>query len=147
MQSRTESSDRERCPAEHLGPSCTTRVAKDTILVVDDNRDLVGVTIDLLEAIGYLALPANNGHDALTLLKANPQILLLLADVRMPGMSGIALAIQAQKIRPGLKILFTTAFADLSDVENELMTHYPVLRKPYSLRSLSASVQKLLPVS
>jgi CheY-like chemotaxis protein len=90
--------------------------AKPTILVVEDDARSRAIAVDLFEGLGLTVLSADNAEDALTLLVRQPEIGTLFTDVRLPGMSGSELAVMAQKLRPALKIVLTSAYTDVSHV-------------------------------
>src|SRR5690242_3769053 len=105
------------------------------VLVVDDQPNVRAMAVDMFQALGMTVYDAYNGQDALKLLVAHPEIALLFADVRMPGMAGDELAREAQRMRPGLKVVLTSGYVDgvaLPDV--------PFLRKPYRASDLTALV-------
>src|SRR3954462_5192003 len=79
------------------------------VLVVDDVPQVRATAVSIMEDLGCEVFDAYNGHQALKLLQAHPEIELLFADVRMPGMSGTELAEAAQRLRPDLKIALTPA--------------------------------------
>src|SRR5882672_10228488 len=84
-----------------------------TVLVVDDDADILIVLKAILETQGYRALLAADAENALQLLeRADIGIDLMLTDLVMPGMSGTDLARKSLMLRPKLPILFMTAFAD-----------------------------------
>src|SRR5262249_33304947 len=85
---------------------------KKTILVIEDEPVVLMLLTDFLEEQGYLVLSANNAESALTFLRADHDIALLLTDVGLPGMSGRALAEAARKARPSLPVLFATGYGD-----------------------------------
>src|ERR1041385_8274728 len=105
-----------------------------TILIVEDDRDVREVALAVIEGAGYRVIEAASGDDAYRLLLAHPdwQIDVLFTDVVMPGrLDGIDLANAASSIRPGLRVLYATGFANLvrEHLDNELQG--PVLHKPY----------------
>jgi PAS domain S-box-containing protein len=111
------------------------------ILVVEDDADVREVSIEILQDLGYRTLVARNGQEALELLRRAGQIDLLFTDLVMPeGMSGVALARQAQAIRPGLRVLLTTGYAGLETPADE----FPILAKPFRSADLSRAVARLI---
>jgi CheY-like chemotaxis protein len=113
----------------------------ETILLVDDNQSLMLVTQCHLAGLGYRVIPATNAQSALAILASRETIHLLFTDVVMPGdMSGPDLAEAAQQLRPGLRVLFTTGYADKCSEAPE--RH--VLRKPYDRRGMASAVRAAL---
>src|SRR4051794_11825579 len=78
------------------------------VLVVEDLPQIRATAVQLFEELGCAVFDAYNGHGALQLLEARPEIQVLFADVRMPGMSGPELAEAAQRLRPDLRIVLTS---------------------------------------
>lgn len=118
-----------------------------TVLVVEDDRDVREVAIAVLETEGYRVLEASNGDDAHRLLLAHPDLPIdvLFTDVVMPGrLDGIDLAEAARELRPGLRVLFATGFANLIRDQRHEAMRGPVLRKPYRPGELRRAVSALL---
>ena len=69
-----------------------------------------------------------SAEDALRLLSAHPEIGLLFADVRMPGMDGAALAREAQRLRPDLKVVLTSGWVDNAGIGD-----FPLVQKPLGM--------------
>lgn len=118
----------------------------ELILVVEDN-DLVRIHLSgLLEGLGYRILQATSGASAIELLKANSDISLLFTDVVMPGgMTGADLAKKALKIRPGLRVLFTSGYSENAIAhDGHLDPGIELLSKPYSRDQLATRLRTLL---
>lgn len=82
-----------------------------TILVVEDEIDLLNVMVSLLEERGINVLSASNGDDALVLQEEHEeQIDILLTDVLMPGMSGVKLAKLITSLRPNIKVIYMSGY-------------------------------------
>lgn len=121
--------------------------AERTILVVEDDREVRELAVEALSSADYRVLEAASGDDALQLLMAHPDLTidLLFTDIVMPGRhDGIDLARAARKLRPGLKVLFATGFANLVRQNREEDIEGPVLRKPYRPRELYSVLAGLL---
>src|SRR5918993_2780949 len=85
-------------------------MAKASVLVVEDNPMSRATAIAMFETLGFTVFDAYNGHHALALLEARPEISLLFVDVRMPGMSGFELAKVVHTRYPDLKIILTSGY-------------------------------------
>jgi CheY-like chemotaxis protein len=81
-----------------------------SILIVDDNPSMAVSLADVLEVKGYRVNVASSGSDALALLATRP-VDVLLTDVKMPNMDGLALYRAARKDHPHLVTIFMTAYA------------------------------------
>jgi len=116
------------------------------ILVVEDDPDVRSVAVLQLDSLGYRVLEAENGETALELLGQNPSIDLLFTDVVLRGgMSGIDLAQEARKIRPSLKVLFVSGYAEGAMADDSRVGRAdPTLSKPYRMRDLDRKVREVL---
>jgi CheY-like chemotaxis protein len=83
-----------------------------TVLLVDDDGDLVEVQEILLTGLGYQVLTSLSAEAALEVLKQDVEIDLLLTDLGLPGMNGRELADVARTLRPNIPVLFVTGLAD-----------------------------------
>jgi CheY-like chemotaxis protein len=102
--------------------------------------------VDQLEEAGYVALEAEDGAGALRILNSSVKIDLLISDVGLPGgINGRQLADAARRVRPKLKILFITGYA-----ENAVFSHghldpgMHVLTKPFTVDTLARRISQLL---
>jgi two-component system, cell cycle sensor histidine kinase and response regulator CckA len=116
------------------------------ILVVDDNPDLRGIVIKQLAGFGYSVMEAQDGQSALDIICNDETIELLFTDIVMPGgMTGVELAREARKIRPFLKVLLTSGFAEAT-VQNggQPGETINILSKPYRKQDLARKIQEVL---
>ena len=119
-----------------------------TILVLDDLEPVRILTRRHLEGAGYTVVGAQSATAALQLLrKASPD--LALVDVRMPEMDGLDFALRAAELRPGLRILFMSAYPPpVLQTEGLLAKHrFHFLVKPYTPEALLRMVKDLLPAA
>lgn len=130
-------------PAAPRDPSQIARV-----LVVEDEPRVRAATVCALNELGYDVVDVENGGAALLLLNADPRIQILLTDVVMPEMTGPALALAAQQMRPDIHVIFTTGYSgsveDAGGLGVELLGSTPVLHKPFTLAALDAKVREVL---
>lgn len=128
----------------HLPPSGLPG-GSETILVVEDDARVRRVAVARLEEMTYRVLQAETAAEALAVLGAHPEVALLFTDIVMPGgMSGDELAREARKLRPGLKIIMTSGFAEPSVAVRELAAEASWLKKPYSAMDLAVRIRELL---
>jgi len=92
--------------------------------------------VELFQELGCEALDAYNGPQALELLQAHPDIQVLFADVRMPGMSGPKLAEAAHRLRPDLRVVLTSGYVSRTEVPADI----PFVPKPSRAQNLVAAV-------
>jgi signal transduction histidine kinase/CheY-like chemotaxis protein/HAMP domain-containing protein len=122
------------------GPLPMPRGNGDSVLVVDDNQDLLAVTADQLRGLGYRVLAASDGAAALEALEREPGIRLLYTDMLMPPpWDGVGLAREAVSRRPDLAVLFTSA-ETLEPPDSSAQ----LLRKPVALDRLAHAVRRAL---
>lgn len=123
----------------------TTNQGEHAVLVVDDEPELLDVHVTMLQAAGFMVYAANNGEEALQAL-SQYQIDVLVSDIVMPGMDGLALAKEAIRLKPTLKIQMVSGFANselaTDEFTNQLFTDR--LTKPVSARNLVNRVRLLL---
>ncbi len=91
-------------------------MAKPVVLVVEDNPMSRATAVEIFQELGFTVFDAYNGHHALALLEARPEIGLLFIDVRMPGMSGPELAEVVRQRRPDIKVVLTSGYVGEEDV-------------------------------
>ncbi|WP_262298269.1 hybrid sensor histidine kinase/response regulator [Microvirga sesbaniae] len=133
----------EACETET--PMETFRGQGETVLLVEDEPRVRRMTITRLQNLGYRVLDAANGTAALGLLDQHPEVDLLFTDMVMPGgMTGSDLAEAVQARRPGMKVLFTSGYAEPDVVRRGQATEAGWLRKPYSMLELARSLRDIL---
>ena len=81
-----------------------------SILVVDDQPDVLQTLADLLDLLGFEVYSASSGLEALDVLRRKPDIEVLLSDVMMPHMNGVTLAKQAKVLSPHLRVIFASGY-------------------------------------
>lgn len=114
--------------------------AKQTILVVDDEDLVREYLVIALKHLGYDAIPAKDGKEALyQCLQSNVNIDVLLTDMILPGMNGRQIAEQAKKVRPTLKLVFMSGYT-----ENLLGEGRVFLRKPVTPDQLEKALRHVL---
>jgi DNA-binding response OmpR family regulator len=118
------------------------------VLVADDDDDLRASVVDALRADGYVVLEARDGeetlaflHDAVTDPSTRPDV--ILADVRMPKLSGLGVLVQLRRAGVRLPVVMMTGFyPDSVDIVAKRLGAMGVLRKPFDLGDLRAAVTK-----
>ncbi len=113
------------------------------ILVVDDDPDVRWIIAQDLQEIGYVVTQADSGRAALEILERNTPCDLMVADLVMPGLSGLDTLRLARRTRPDLKVLFASGYADLSRFGDNLDNH-SLLKKPFKSEALAEAVQTAL---
>ena len=118
----------------------------EMILVVEDDELVRRQLTSQLKALGYKVVSANDGVEALKLLKGPTHFDLLFTDVVMPrGINGFQLAEEAAKLRPSLPVLFTSGYAESAVMrEGRLDPGFNLLQKPYRRSELAAKLRAIL---
>ncbi len=118
----------------------------ETILVVDDEIELLEMVEETLQGLGYTVHTAKNALKAMEVLDANPDIDLLFSDVVMPGgVNGYQLAEHACKQRPDLKVVLTSGYTDMAMARNgQARFNTNLLTKPYTLSGLARRLRETL---
>jgi len=105
------------------------------VLVVEDEPLIRMATIAFVEEIGLHAIEAADGERALSILRSDPDIGVLLTDLGLPGMTGHQLIEQAVRLKPRLKIVIITGrSAEYAAGQNPTPAGY--LSKPFTLDQL-----------
>lgn len=117
----------------------------NTILLVDDEPEVLKLLERLLVHLGFRVLTAEDGIGALDVLaRHGDEIQLLVTDVEMPGLDGHELARRFAARRPGAGILMLSGYPDdRSDDPSQPPIQF--LPKPFTSRQLSAAIQALMP--
>jgi two-component system response regulator AtoC len=107
-----------------------------TVLVVDDDPLVLDVVAKILAAPGCTVVTARDGDEAVRAL-ANRTVDLMITDLKMPGLDGVQLGIQAKLMYPYLHIIYITGFADIA----KRARYGRVLQKPIRLADLIQTVK------
>ena len=113
------------------------------ILVVEDETEVRRLVTDTLRDAGYIVLSASSAREGLRLIQDNPSLQVLLTDIGLPeGMSGRELAARARELRPGLRVIFMTGYAQGEDIK--LTEGDGLLAKPFNSSALLLRVNEAL---
>ncbi|MBM4134710.1 MAG: response regulator [Nitrospira sp.] len=118
----------------------------ETILVVDDDPAIRELILVVLKMNGYRVLEAASGEEALQLIGSFPApIHLILADVRMPGMTGRELTEQARQRTPEIKVLLISGYTNEANFhEWASLRGVGFLPKPFNVEDLERTVREAL---
>jgi DNA-binding NtrC family response regulator len=117
------------------------------ILVVDDDRNIRRMLATALEAAGYKVVEADSAAQALARLTGSPVVDLVLTDVRMEKMDGIALLEQIKQTRPAMPVVIMTAFGSIpAAVEAMRLGAYDYVPKPFSAQQIRQTVARALEI-
>ena len=119
----------------------------ETVLVVDDEPEVLSMAADMLRMIGYTVLSAGDSLEAIRIARTRTGPLhLLLTDIVMPIMTGRDLAEEFKTIRPTAKVLFMSAYspAAIEKYRVRLGPGEPFLTKPFTIAQLRTTVRDAL---
>jgi signal transduction histidine kinase len=117
----------------------------ETVLVVEDEDAVRGLVMDVLEELGYNALEAMDGPTGLQVLQSDAKIDLLVTDVGLPGLNGRDLATAARTVRPDLKILFITGYAENAAIAGGFLEPgMRMITKPFAIETLATRIRDMI---
>jgi signal transduction histidine kinase len=118
----------------------------ETVLVIDDEPTVRMLAVDILQDAGYRVLEAPDGPVGLKMLQTDARIDLLITDVGLPGgMNGRQVADAGRAIRPQLKVLFITGYAENAVVGNgHLEPGMQVITKPFAIDAFAHKVRAMI---
>jgi len=123
----------------------TTKKPRPAVMVVDDETGIRDLMVEWLGDDGYPVHAAANGAAALALLERTPEVKLLVTDIVMPGgLNGFDLASRAKSLRPGLKVIYISAFSMAEAVAQARPASEPMLRKPFRQAQLMSQIHETL---
>jgi PAS domain S-box-containing protein len=131
----------EQVAAEQSAPNAPVKLPRgnETILLVEDDAEVRAYSRDILKNIGYRVLEAHDYPSAKAALTGNRDITVLFTDVGLPGANGKQLADDATKLRPDLRILFTTGYA-----HGVLQGDVNLLAKPFTPEALAFKLRAVI---
>jgi PAS domain S-box-containing protein len=131
---------------EESAPELSPTALGHQVLLVEDDADVRSTVKRQLDALGYRTKTAADGHEAIDYLRLNDDIDLLLTDVVMPGgMNGVDLAAEAQRMRPRLRVLLMSGYAERGGAGERIRAekmHF--LGKPFGRAELQAAIAQTL---
>jgi two-component system cell cycle sensor histidine kinase/response regulator CckA len=133
---------RQTAPAERAAAA----PSEETILVVEDEPYVRAMMCSVLREAGHVVLQAADSSEALRVAAEHPSPLhLVISDVIMPGMSGPRMVEQLIVIRPEIKVLYVSGYADDAVVQRGVLTaDAAFLQKPFSMAALKDKIREIL---
>lgn len=122
-------------PAEYL--------SLHKVLVVDDQVDVLDMTVSSLKSLGFDVVAACDGKSALQILQDARDIQLLFSDVVMPEMNGMELAQRAKQLNPSIKVVLASGYAEPEILAKNLdFNDYQFVSKPYRIQDVIEKLTK-----
>lgn len=117
----------------------------EVVLVVEDESVVRGLILEELHELGYAALEAVDGNSGLEMLRSKRRIDLLITDIGLPGLNGRQLADAARELRPSLKILFMTGYAENAALASGFLEPgMEMITKPFAMEALATRIRSML---
>lgn len=121
------------------------RASGETVLVVEDEPVVRNVITEMLQNEGYRVLEAADGPSGLQILNRDVRVDLLVTDVGLPVMNGRDFADHARKLRPSLRVLFVTGYAQSAAIaEGFLRPGMDMITKPFDIDKFSMRVREMV---
>ena len=136
----------EKSEKEPVAETVNAKHGHETILLVDDDVALLGMTRRMLQTMGLTILSVEKPSEAISLVKTNPgKIDLLLTDLVMPEMNGRTLAKEICELRPDIECLFMSGYGEKIVAHHGLMdSNVNFIAKPFTREELSVAIAKVL---
>jgi nitrogen-specific signal transduction histidine kinase/CheY-like chemotaxis protein len=117
----------------------------ETVLVVEDESVVRGLIVETLCDLGYSAIEAPDGPKGLEILQSRRRIDLLVTDVGLPGLNGRQIADAGRALRPGLKVLFMTGYAENAAMAaGFLEPGMQMITKPFAMEALASKIKDMI---
>ncbi len=117
----------------------------ETVLIVEDDPAVRVLVSQVLSELGYAFVEAGDASSALPIIESSQRIDLLISDVGLPGMNGRQLAEIGRQIRPDLKVLFITGYAEHAAVRGGFLDPgMQLITKPFTFDLLTAKVREMI---
>ncbi|MEO8378271.1 MAG: response regulator [Acidobacteriota bacterium] len=115
-----------------------------TVLLAEDEPMLRRVVHETLRRGGFIVVDAEDGTAGLEILQSDTSIDILLTDIKMPGLNGYQLAEAGLSLRPAMKVMLMTGYADEDIPETIREASIPIMRKPFNFDNLATSVRDVI---
>jgi CheY-like chemotaxis protein len=137
---------REEIQEHEPAPDRIHAAGPATILLVEDEDQILEMTQAMLQRLGYQVIAASSPGQAMAVAAENPSAIdLMITDVIMPEMNGRALADKLKTACPGLKCLFMSGYtADVIAHHGVLEKDFEFIQKPFTMNELGARLREIL---
>jgi PAS domain S-box-containing protein len=139
------SGDLAREEQRDAGPVALPRGAGGAVLIIEDEPVVRGLIVEVVADLGFAALEAADGPGGLEVLRSRQRIDLLISDVGLPGLNGRQVADAARLLRPGLKVIFMTGYAETAaSAHGFLEPGMALITKPFAMADLTAKIRSTM---
>lgn len=117
----------------------------EVVLVIEDEPVVRGLIVEELRELGYRAVEAADGPRGLEFLQSKQRIDLLVTDIGLPGLNGRQVADAARELRPALKILFMTGYAENAALASGFLEPgMEMITKPFAMEALATRIRTMI---
>jgi len=117
----------------------------EVVLVVEDEPVVRGLIVEVLGELGYRAIEADDGPKGLEILQSKRRIDLLITDIGLPGLNGRQVADGARALRPNLKVLFMTGYAENAALASGFLEPgMAMITKPFAIDVLANRIREII---
>jgi PAS domain S-box-containing protein len=118
---------------------------RGTVLVIEDEGAVRELVLEVLAELELVGLPARDGPSALKILRSEARVDLVVTDIGLPGIDGRVLADSARELRPDLKFLFITGYAEnAARTRGFLAPGMAMVTKPFAVDTLADRIREML---
>jgi PAS domain S-box-containing protein len=129
----------------YLSAAFAAVASGESVLVVEDESVVRGLIVETLLDLGYSAIEAPDGPKGLEILQSRRRIDLLVTDVGLPGLNGRQIADAGRALRPGLKVLFMTGYAENAAMAaGFLEPGMQMITKPFAMEALASKIKDMI---
>ncbi len=130
---------KETMAKRSVSDSSPVRGGSESVLIIDDEKDIIHTAAETLRHHGYTVFTAENGVEGLTVFEKNKDTIdLVISDVIMPKMGGVELKMLIQNINPDIRFIHISAFSNKADPD------FSYLQKPFLAKQLLRTVREVL---
>jgi PAS domain S-box-containing protein len=127
-------------------PTLTAWNGRGTVLLVDDEPDLLEIGSQQLSALGFSVMTAQNGQEAVDRFRENPTLDLIIMDLTMPVRDGLDATREISALSPATPIILVSGFAEEDLTQRSALSGVTeTLQKPYSVQSLQKKLAQVFP--
>ncbi|MET0365584.1 MAG: ATP-binding protein, partial [Sphingobium sp.] len=117
----------------------------EVVLVVEDEDVVRSLIVDVLADLGYHAIEAGDGPSGLAILQSGQRIDLLITDIGLPGLNGRQVVDAARIVRPALKVLFMTGYAENAALASGFLEPgMAMVTKPFAMEALTSKIRAII---
>jgi nitrogen-specific signal transduction histidine kinase len=137
----------EECDLSVLPSDIPASESGEAVLVVEDDDVVRSLIIEELHELGYATLEAIDGPGGFEILQSARRVDLLVTDIGLPGINGRQVADAGRVLRPGLKVLFMTGYAENAALASGFLEPgMEMITKPFAMGALATKVRQMLEV-